>query len=159
MKKFFLDCGTRDPLASTGLVFLRLAIGWMMLYGHGIAKIRDYEKLKEVWNTVPAIFPLNFLSSPLSLVATIGAEVGAAALLMIGLATRPAAFVLGFAMVVAAFQFHAHDPLFSKGGASKEMAVLYLIPCFVLIITGAGQWSIDAGFDTDKRRRRWMKRS
>jgi hypothetical protein len=39
------------------------------------------------------------------------------------------------------------------------MAVLYLIPCFVLIITGAGQWSIDAGFDTDKRRRRWMKRS
>ncbi len=27
------------------------------------------------------------------------------------------------------------------------------------IVTGAGQWSIDAGFDTDKRRRRWMKRS
>jgi putative oxidoreductase len=158
MKKFLLDCGTRDPLASTGLVFLRLTIGWMMLYGHGLAKIQNFDKMKEAW-TVPSIFPLNFLSSPLSLMATISAEVGAAGLLMIGLATRPAAFVLGFAMVVAAFQVHAHDPFFAKGGAAKEMAVLYLIPCFVLIITGAGQWSIDAGFDTDKRRRRWMKRA
>jgi len=158
MKKFFFDCGTRDPLASTGLVFLRLTIGWMMLYGHGLMKIQNFDKMKESW-TIPAIFPLNFLSSPLSLVATIGAEVGAAGLLMIGLATRPAAFVLGFAMVVAAFQAHAHAPFFAAGGPAKEMAVLYLIPCFVLIITGAGQWSIDAGFDTDKRRRRWMKRS
>jgi len=158
MKKFFFDCGTRDPLASTGLLFLRIAIGWMMLYGHGFMKIQNFEKLKAGW-TVPAIFPLNLMSSPISLVATIGAEVGAAGLLMLGLATRPAAFVLGFAMTVAAFQVHAHDSFFAKGGPAKEMAVLYLIPCFVLIISGAGQWSIDAGFDTDKRRRRWMKRA
>ncbi|MCW1923974.1 DoxX family protein [Luteolibacter arcticus] len=153
MKKFFFDCGTRDPLASSGLVLMRLTIGWMMLYGHGVAKIQNFEKLKATW-AVPGIFPLNFMSSPVSLVATIGAEVVAAGLLIIGLATRPAAFVLGFAMCVAAFQVHAHDPFFAKGGAAKEMAVLYLIPCFVLIITGAGQWSIDAGFDTEKRRRR-----
>jgi len=155
MKKFFFDCGTRDPLASSGLLFLRVTIGWMMLYGHGLAKIQNFDKFKEGW-PAPALFPLNFMSGPISLVATIGAEVGAAGLLILGLATRPAAFVLGFAMVVAAFQANAHAPFFASGaGPAKEMAVLYLIPCFVLIITGAGQWSIDAGFDTEKRRRRW----
>jgi len=160
MKKFFFDCGTRDPLASTGLALLRLTYGWMMLYGHGIAKIQNFEKLKAMPWPVPGIFPLNLMSSPISLAATIGAEVGAAGLLMLGFMTRPAAFVLGFAMVIAAFQVNAHAPFFASGeGPSKEMAVLYLIPCLVLIISGAGQWSIDAGFDTDKRRRRWMKRS
>jgi putative oxidoreductase len=153
MKKFLFDCGTRDPLASSALLFLRVTTGWMMLYGHGIGKIQNFDKLKDTW-TVPGIIPLNFMSSPVSLMATIGAEVGAAALIMLGLMTRPAAFVLGFAMVVAAFQVHALDPFFSKGGASKEFAVLYLIPCIVLIIAGAGQWSLDAGFNTDKRRRR-----
>jgi putative oxidoreductase len=154
MKKFFFDCGTRDPLASSGLLFLRLTVGWMMLYGHGLGKIQNFDKMKDAW-AVPGIFPLNFMNSPVSLMATIGAEVGAAALLMFGLAGRPAAFVLGFAMTVAAFQVHAHDPFFSKGGASKEFAVLYLVPCIVLIITGAGQWSLDALINTDKRRRRW----
>lgn len=155
MKKFFFDCGTRDPLASTGLLVMRLACGWMMLYGHGLMKIQKFEQLKANW-PVAGIFPLNFMSSPISLMATIGAEVGAAGLLIIGLATRPAAFVLGFAMTIAAFQVSALAPFFSTGsGPSKEMAVLYLVPCFVLIITGAGQWSIDAGFDTEKRRRRW----
>ena len=153
MKKFFFDCGTRDPLASSGLLFLRLAVGWMMLYGHGLGKIGKFEALKATW-PVPGILPLNLMSSPVSLIATIGAEVGAAALIMLGLATRPAAFVLGFAMTIAAFQVHAHDPFFSTGGASKEFAVLYLIPCMVLIITGGGQWSLDSLFNTDKRRRR-----
>ncbi|RYD49384.1 MAG: DoxX family protein, partial [Verrucomicrobiaceae bacterium] len=106
MKKFFFDCGTRDPLASYGLVVLRLAYGWMMLYGHGIAKIQNFDKLKDAW-PVPGVFPLNLMSHPISLVATIGAEVGAAGLLMLGFMTRPAAFVLGFAMCIAAFQVQA----------------------------------------------------
>ncbi len=153
MKKFFFDCGTRDPLASSGLLFLRVTIGLMMLIGHGVMKIQNFDKLKEVW-AVPALWPLSYMSKPISLMATIGAEVGASALLVLGLMSRPAAFVLGFAMCVAAFQVHALDPFFSKGGASKEFAILYLIPCFVLIITGAGQWSLDSMFSQDKRRRR-----
>jgi putative oxidoreductase len=153
MKKFLFDCGTHDPIASSGLVVLRVGIGLMMLIGHGIGKITDYQKLAENW-PVPDFWPLSYMSKPISLMATIGAEVGAAGLLVLGLMTRPAAFVLGFAMCVAAFQVHANDPFFSKGGASKEFAVLYLIPCFVLILSGAGQWSLDATFSLDKRRRR-----
>jgi putative oxidoreductase len=153
MKKFLFDCGTHDPIASSGLVVLRVGIGLMMLIGHGIGKITDYQKLAENW-PVPDFWPLSYMSKPISLMATIGAEVGAAGLLVLGLMTRPAAFVLGFAMCVAAFQVHGIHPFFSKGGPSKEMAVLYLIPCFVLILSGAGQWSLDAMFSHDKRRRR-----
>jgi putative oxidoreductase len=153
MKKFLFDCGTRDPLASSGLLVLRVTTGLMMLVGHGVSKIQNFDKFGEVW-TVPALWPLSYMSKPISLMATIGAEVGASALLVLGLMCRPAAFLLGFAMCVAAFQVHALDPFFSKGGASKEFAILYLIPCFVLIITGAGQWSLDATFSLDKRRRR-----
>ncbi|MCW1884235.1 DoxX family protein [Luteolibacter flavescens] len=154
MKKFFFDCGTRDPLASSGLLLMRIGFGWMMLYGHGIAKIQNFEKLKATW-AVPGVFPLNFMSSPVSLMATICAEVGAASLLILGLMTRPAAFVLGFAMCVAAFQVLAHSPMYLPAPGAKEPAVMYLFFCFTLIITGAGKWSVDAGFDTDKRRRRW----
>ncbi len=154
MKKFLVDCGTRDSLASSGILLLRVSIGWMMLYGHGIPKWQNYGTLVEKWTTVPALWPLSYMTAPVSLMAAIAAEVFAAALLALGLLTRPAAFVLGFAMCVAAFQQHGGDPFFSTGGPSKEMAVLYLIPCFVLIITGAGQWSLDAMFTHDKRRRR-----
>jgi putative oxidoreductase len=147
MKLFFFDCGTRDPLASAGLFVLRAGFGLMMMFGHGISKLQNYSEMAKAWSVAPAIWPL-------SLMATIGAEVFASALLVLGLMTRPAAFVLGFAMCVAAFQVHALDPFFSKGGAAKEMAVLYLIPAFVLIITGGGRFSLDAAISSDKRRRR-----
>lgn len=153
MKKFLFDCGTNDPVASSGLLVLRVGFGLMMLIGHGIDKIKGFQKYSEIW-AVPELWPLSYMSKPISLMATIGAEVGAAALLVLGLMTRPAAFVLGFAMCVAAFQVHAIHPIFSKGGPSKEMALLYLIPCFALILSGAGQWSLDALFTHDKRRRR-----
>lgn len=154
MKKFFFDSGVRDPLASTGLLVMRVSFGLMMLIGHGIVKWKNYGEMVKGWDIVPQIWPLSHMSGSMSLMSTIGAEVFASALIVLGLATRPAAFVLGFAMCVAAFQVHGGDPTFSMGGPSKEMALLYLIPAFVLIITGAGQWSLDALIHSDKRRRR-----
>jgi putative oxidoreductase len=155
MKLFFFDCGTRDPLASTGVLILRVGIGLMMLLGHGLVKWQNFGTFSGSW-VVPQIWPLSMLSMPMSLIATIGAEFFAAALIVLGLATRPAAFVLGFAMCVAAFQVHAHDPWLTPltGGAAKEMALLYLVPCFVIIVTGGGLWSLDSFVPTDKRRRR-----
>jgi putative oxidoreductase len=154
MKKFFFDCGTRDPLASAGLFVMRAGFGLMMLLGHGLDKWKHFGTYLPQWNVAPAIWPLSKMSMPMSLMATIGAEFFAAAFIVLGFMTRPAAFVLGFAMCVAAFQVLGPAPFFSTGGPAKEMAVLYLIPAFILIITGGGQWSLDALVATDKRRRR-----
>jgi len=154
MKRFFFDCGTRDPLASTGLLVMRVGFGLMMLLGHGLPKLQNYQTFLEKWTIAPAIWPLSKMSMPMSLMSAIGAELFASGLIVLGLMTRPAAFVLGFAMCVAAFQVHGADPVFSMGGPSKEMAVLYLLPAFILIITGAGQFSLDAVIPTDRRKRR-----
>ena len=78
-------------------------------------------------------------------------------LLILGLATRPAAFLLAFTMVVAVFDVHQTDLWFLRPGVvkAKELGMLYLIPMFVLIVSGAGSWSADAAIHEEKRRRRW----
>lgn len=152
MKKFLFDCGAREAATSLGLLVLRAGIGAMILFGHGLPKIAMFAKAKDTW-PVPKIWPLGYFSPPMSMISTIAIEIGAGALLMFGLLTRPAAFLLGFAMVVAAFQVHAADPFFMAGGAAKEPAVLYLLPCIALILSGAGLFSLDAVIGKEKRRR------
>jgi putative oxidoreductase len=150
MKRFFFDCGSRDGSTSLGFFILRVSTGLMMLFGHGIPKIEKFGELQKKFYS-----PLDYIPPQISLLAALGAEVVAASLLVLGLLTRPAAFVFGFAMVVAAFGYHANDPLFSTGGASREMAVLYLVPAVVLLLSGAGGWSLDAAIYKDNKRRRW----
>ncbi len=152
MKRFLFDCGSRDPLVAPGLFFLRASVGLMMLFGHGIPKIQNFAQYKDVFY-VPDFLPSSL--APVSLMAAIGAEVVAALFLVFGLMTRPAAFIFGFAMVVAAFGRHAADPWFSSGGAAKEMALMYLIPAIAIVLTGAGKWSADAAIWKDGKRRRW----
>ncbi len=155
MKKFLFHCGTRDATASLGILFLRICTGLMMLFGHGIGKILTFAKNKESF-PVPDFFPLKYMSNPVSLSVTIGAEVGCAALIILGLATRPAAFILGFTMIVAAFNILAGAQLFIPNGIGpKEGPLLYLIPVVAILLTGAGQYSFDANILKEGRRKKW----
>lgn len=70
-------------------------------------------------------------------------EVFGGGLFLLGLFTRPVAFILAGEMAVAYFQFHAPEAFWPtmNGGVS---AVLY---CFVFLYfsaAGAGAWSLDA---------------
>lgn len=155
MKAVFFDCGTRDLTASAGLLALRVMTGAMMLIGHGIPKIQAYGTLSKSFR-FPDIFPLGLMSPQVGLLATITAEVGASLLIMLGIATRPAAFLLAFTMVVAAFGAHQSSPWFVKPPdvlVAKELALMYLIPMIVLILSGAGAFSVDATYRPVKRRR------
>jgi len=153
MKKFLFDCGTRDATASFGILALRVMIGLMMLIGHGIPKIQNFEKLK----TLPDFAPFSFISPTVGLMLCSGAEVGASVLIILGLATRPAAFLLGFNMVIAAFAVLGSAVWFMGPGVtvSKEPALLYLVPMIAIILTGAGAYSFDAGILQESKRRRW----
>ena len=152
MKQFLFNCGTRDHTASFGIFLFRVMIGLMMLVGHGIPKIEKFATLKEKFY-IPDFFPFAYMSSAVSLSACIAAEVGAAALIILGLATRPAAFILGFTMVVAAFGTHGGADWF---GGGKEMAILYLISMIGIILTGAGSISIDSRLYKEGRRLRMI---
>ncbi len=154
MKRLLFDCGTREPGASWGLLWLRVVAGIMMAFGHGWPKMMNFASLKDGWH-VPPFLP--FLTPPLSLIATIICEFGCGILLAVGLLARPAAFLLGFTMTVAAFGVLGNAPWFlgSDTPAAKEPALLYLLVAVVVIVSGAGAWSLDAGIYQERRRRRW----
>jgi putative oxidoreductase len=66
-------------------------------------------------------------------------------LLLVGLFTRPVAFVLCGFMAVAYFMAHASQghvllPMLNQG----ELAVLYCFVFLYLAVAGAGAWSLDA---------------
>jgi len=70
-------------------------------------------------------------------------EVVGGFLLLIGLFTRPVAFVVSGEMAVAYFQFHlpqAFWPIVNQG----QPAVLYCFIWLYLSAAGAGPWSLDA---------------
>jgi putative oxidoreductase len=80
----------------------------------------------------------------LSLVGVAGLlELVGGFLVLIGLFTRPVAFILSGEMAVAYFMSHAPRgalPLLNNGDA----AVLYCFVFLYLAFAGAGQWSVDA---------------
>lgn len=155
MKKFFFDCGTRDATASFAFLVLRVCTGLMMLFGHGVPKIKNYGVLKDLFY-VPTFLPREW--SPACLIACIGAEVVCAAFIVLGFATRTSAFIIGFCMVVAAFGYLVAAPWFLTGPTlieTKEISLMYLIPMLVLILAGAGSYSLDAAIYKEGKRRRW----
>jgi len=70
-------------------------------------------------------------------------EIGGGLLLLIGLFTRPVAFILSGEMAVAYFMAHApRDPLPLLNGG--ELAVVYCFLFLYLSVAGGGAWSVDA---------------
>jgi putative oxidoreductase len=69
-------------------------------------------------------------------------EVGGGVLLVFGLFTRPAAFILCGEMAVAYFMAHAPRGFYpySNGGT---LAVLYCFVFLYLFVAGGGEWSLD----------------
>jgi putative oxidoreductase len=70
-------------------------------------------------------------------------EVVCGALLLVGLFTRPAAFLMAGQMAVAYFQFHFPQGFWptQNGGVA---AVVYCFVWLYLSAVGAGPWSLDA---------------
>ena len=70
-------------------------------------------------------------------------EMGGGSLVLLGLFTRPAAFILSGEMAVAYFVAHLpHSPWpgVNQGGE----AILFCWVFFYLVFAGAGVWSLDA---------------
>ena len=83
---------------------------------------------------------------PMSILGVAGVlEVAGGLLLMVGLFTRPVAFVLCGFMAVAYFTAHAPrgnvlSPILNQG----ELAIMFCFVFLLLFVAGAGAWSIDA---------------
>lgn len=132
MKDLLLKLVASDrPHLDGALLFLRLFAGGMM-FTHGWAKLSSFGDLSE---TFPD--PLG-VSSTLSLVLILLAEVGGSMLLIFGLMTRLATLPLIFGMLMAIFVIHGEDPF-----AVRELALLYLGMFGILFWSGGGKYAVD----------------
>lgn len=137
----FGGAGGGNFWADLGLLIGRVGIGALMAIGHG------WFKLPPGKGFVGTVESLGFPAPTLFAWAAALAEFGGGLLLALGLLTRPAALLIVLTMGVAAFGAHANDPWLAaqaRGGASKEMALLFLIPSLMFLLTGPGHLSIDA---------------
>ena len=115
------------------LAALRIITGLMFL-AHGTAKLVQWPFVEMFKDGVP-------LASLFGIGGLI--EVVGGALIVVGLFTRPVAFVLAGMMAVAYFMFHAPASFYPiiNGG---ELAILYCFVFLYLAAQGAGALSLDA---------------
>jgi putative oxidoreductase len=93
---------------------------------------------------LPMAMPPGVSASPLSEVWFAGAlEVVGGGLLLIGLFTRPVAFLLSGEMAVAYFQAHAPNGFWPLANGGTD-AVFFCFVWLYLSAAGAGPWSVDA---------------
>ena len=116
------------------LAVLRIVTGYLVI-PHGTAKLFGAPHQQ--------MFDGLQLMSLMGLAGVI--EVFLGALFLIGLFTRPVAFVLCGFMAVAYFMAHASQgnvllPLLNRG----ELAVVYCFVFLYFVFAGAGAWSIDS---------------
>jgi putative oxidoreductase len=104
-----------------GLVFI--SVGTMKVFGYPPS---------------PMAFPLLSQMGIGGLMETVGG-----ALIVLGLLTRPVAFVLSGEMAVAYFQFHAPQSIFPTTNQGMP-AILYALFFLYLVFAGPGAWSLDA---------------
>lgn len=133
MQKFLtLEFLPRSP--DLALLMLRLWLGGAMIALHGWGKLNN---LLSGSSRFPDLFGLGSLPT---LALAVVAEVAGSLLLILGLWTRPAALALGVTMAVAFFL--AHDGKLT-GQGNGELAFIYLAGYVVLLLTGAGKFSVD----------------
>ena len=104
-----------------------------------------YEKLLKIfagdWSFADPIG----LGEPNSLFLAVLAEFFCSILVIIGLFTRPALFILGTTMTIIALVVHKSDPI-----GDKEHALLFLIIYITIFLIGPGKFSLDNRFFSKK---------
>ena len=114
------------------LSLLRIASALLFMQ-HGTMKLLDYPPTGDYDDL--ALFSIVGVAGVLELFGS--------ALLLVGLFTRPVAFILSGMMAVAYFAAHAARsffPIINDG----ELAALYCFVFFYLAFAGGGAWSLDA---------------
>jgi putative oxidoreductase len=118
--------------APRALSVLRIIMG-LMIIQHGMAKLIGF----------PAVASFAKLN-PLSLIGFAGfIELIGGALLIVGLLSRLAAFIISGEMAFAYFMAHAPKSFFPliNGGT---LAIMFCFTCLFLATAGPGPWSVDA---------------
>ena len=117
------------------LLILRIVFAGSMLYGHGLGKLN---RLLE--GNLSFSNPLGIGEIP-TLILAVFSEFLAPIFIIIGYKTKFFSFFPAATMFVAAFIVHWGDPF-----GRVEKALLFLTIFVILMMTGAGKYSVDRKF-------------
>ena len=106
--------GTGTILGDAALAVMRLGIGLMMAFGHGMSKVFQPGHFGPPEQFVQGVAKMGFPAPTLFAWLSALAEFLGGLLIAMGLLTRPAAAVLAFNMCVAAFVTLLHAPFVSS---------------------------------------------
>ena len=138
--------GSWMPSWASGLALtlLRVVTGALFMQ-HGVQKLFGLLlDASRPWEAAPPAFSQFWFAGVL--------ETFGGLLIVLGLFTRPVAFLLSGEMAVAYFQAHAPRafwPILNRG----EVVVLFCFIYFYLFAAGPGPWSLDALLRRRRRRR------
>lgn len=133
----FGACDPQSTCAQVGYTIFRVFIGISIAFGHGLGKIKDPAGFIE------NVGKMGFPAAPMLGWAAILGEFAAGILIALGLATRPAATLLGMTMLGAAIKVHGPHPIWAMEGPSKELALLYLVSAIAIMSIGSGKFGVD----------------
>jgi putative oxidoreductase len=131
-----------SPWQSRMLSVLRIVTA-LLFIEHGTQKLFNFPPAK-----TPIVFDIMSRIGVAGVLETFG---GVA--LLLGLFTRPVAFLLAGEMAVAYFTVHLARSCYPSNNGGDNV-VLFCFVSLYLVFAGAGVWSIDATLDASRRRRR-----
>lgn len=125
-----------EKLSPVVLLLVRVVAGYMFLL-HGTSKFFEFPMSMTGGNGSVELFSIYGAAGILEIVGGL--------FIILGLFTRPTAFLLAGQMAYAYFFVHASAdtlflPLINKG----ELAIMYCMMFLMFIITGAGKFSLDS---------------
>jgi putative oxidoreductase len=139
---------TRDDLdrwSPQALAVLRIVTALIFLL-HGTQKLFGFPAPPE--SGLPPLLSLFGIGAVLEFIGGL--------LILVGLFTRPVAFILAGEMAVAYWMFHAPKSIYPvlNGG---DAAILYCFVFLLLVFTGPGAWSVDEARRPSRRRHSWER--
>ncbi len=140
MKKRFLTMGFFPRKVDCGLLALRLIAAIPLFLKHGLEKLFRFQHMMAFFPN-----PLHVGVMPSLLFATLSDGI-CSLLIIVGFATRWAALVC-FINIFVALVFVHHFEIFGPRGDHGEAMLLYLAAMVMLILAGAGRYSVDGAME------------
>lgn len=125
----------------TGKLILRLALGILILL-HGVAKIKGGV------SGIAGMLAAQGLPGAIAYLAYVG-EVLAPVLVIVGIYTRPAAWLIAINMLVAIWLAHMNElTAFTRsGGWALELQGMFLFSAVAVALMGAGRFGIGSKYN------------
>jgi len=135
-----LDTAPSSPIATWGHLILRVSIGVMVFYIHGLHKLEGglaYLQHGTPWTLLKEVGEMHFPAPVASAFAATFLQFLCAPLVALGLFTRLNAALLTGTLSVAILQN-------LLAGRDPQLAILYVLVLVSLVFLGGGRFSLDA---------------